>query len=339
MDIPKIVTSPLSLSLTIERWPIRGSFAISRGAKTEAVVVVVELGDGKARGRGECVPYGRYGESIETVTADIEAMRPRLMAGLDRAALQMAMPPGAARNALDCAFWDLEAKRSGRRVHELVGLQAPRPVTTAYTISLAGPAEMAKAAGKAANRALLKVKLGGNSDHGGDAARIAAVRAAAPNATLIVDANEGWDERNLAANLTACAQTGVTMVEQPLPAERDSALANIERPISVCADESARGLNSLRALVGKYDAVNIKLDKAGGLTEALAMVRAAERIGLAIMAGCMVATSLAMAPAVLIAQWAQLVDLDGPLLLSKDREHGLVYEKSLIYPPLPELWG
>jgi L-Ala-D/L-Glu epimerase / N-acetyl-D-glutamate racemase len=339
MDIPKIVTSALTLSLAIERWPIRGNFAISRGAKTEAVVVVVELGDGKARGRGECVPYARYGESVENVAAAIEAMRPRLAAGLDRAALQTMMPPGAARNALDCAFWDIEAKRSERRVYELAGLPAPHPVTTAYTISLAEPAEMAKAAGKAAGRALLKIKLGGNADHGGDTARIAAVRAAAPNATLIVDANEGWDERDIASNLTACAQAGVTMVEQPLPAERDHALATIERPIPVCADESAHGLNSLPALTGKYDMVNIKLDKAGGLTEALAMVREAERVGLSIMAGCMVATSLAMAPAMLLAQQARLVDLDGPLLLSKDRVHGLVYEDSLIYPPVPELWG
>jgi L-Ala-D/L-Glu epimerase / N-acetyl-D-glutamate racemase len=339
MDIPRIVTSPLTLSLVVERWPIRGSFAISRGAKTEAVVVVAELGDGKAHGRGECVPYARYGESLETVMAAIEAMRPRLAAGLDRAALQTAMPPGAARNALDCAFWDLEAKRSGRRVHELAGVSAPHPVTTAYTISLGEPAEMAKAAGIAASRALLKIKLGGNIDHGGDVARIAAVRAAAPSATLIVDANEGWNEGNLAENLSACAQAGAKLVEQPLPADRDHALATFEHPLPICADESVHGLISLPALVGKYDAVNIKLDKAGGLTEALAMVREAERSGFAVMAGCMVATSLAMAPAMLLAQQARFVDLDGPLLLSKDRPNGLVYKDSLVYPPVPTLWG
>jgi L-alanine-DL-glutamate epimerase-like enolase superfamily enzyme len=326
---------PLTLSLAVECWPIAGSFAISRGAKTEAIVVVAELGDGTARGRGECVPYARYGESVEGVVAALEAMRPQLAAGLDRPGLQRAMPPGAARNALDCAFWDLAAKRERRPVHELAGLPALRPVTTAYTISLGPPAEMAKAAAKAASRALLKVKLGAP----GDAERIAAVRAAAPKATLIVDANEGWDAASLAANLAACTEAGVALVEQPLPEGRDQALAVLKRPIPVCADESAHGLASLPALAGKYDAVNIKLDKAGGLTEALAMAAAAERMGLTIMAGCMVATSLAMAPAVLLAQRARFVDLDGPLLLARDRADGLRYADSLVYPALPSLWG
>jgi L-alanine-DL-glutamate epimerase-like enolase superfamily enzyme len=326
---------PLTLNIAVERWPIAGSFAISRGAKTEAVVVVAELGDGKAHGRGECVPYARYGESVESVTAAIEAMRPQLAAGLTRPTLQTVMPPGAARNALDCAFWDLEAKRSGHPVHELAGLSAPHPVTTAYTISLASPADMARAAGKAAGRALLKIKLGAD----GDPARIAAVRVAAPKATLIVDANEGWDERNLAANLTACVKAGVVLVEQPLPEARDGALAAIERPIPICADESAHARASLPVLAGKYDAVNIKLDKAGGLTEALAMAADAGQLGLTIMAGCMVATSLAMAPAVLLAQRARFVDLDGPLLLTKDRAHGLIYGGSLVAPPSPALWG
>jgi L-Ala-D/L-Glu epimerase len=330
---------PLSLALAAERWPIAGSFAISRGSKTEAVVVVAELGDGKARGRGECVPYPRYGESVESVMTQINAMRSQLAAGLDRRALQTAMPPGAARNALDCAFWDLEAKRSGRPVHELAGHVAPHALTTAYTISLGPPAAMAEAAAKAATRALLKVKLGGNDEHGGDAARIAAVRAAAPKATLIVDANEGWDERNLSPNLAACAAAGVVLVEQPLPDGGDQALAGLKRPIPVCADESAHDRASLPALVGKYDAVNIKLDKAGGLTEALAMAAEAERAGFAIMAGCMVATSLAMAPALLLAQKAQYVDLDGPLLLAKDRPDGLTYRDSLVFPPTPALWG
>jgi len=326
---------PLTLSLAVERWPIAGAFAISRGAKTEAVVVVVELHDGAARGRGECVPYARYGESVEDVMAAIEAMRPRLIAGLDRGGLQQAMPAGAARNGLDCAFWDLAAKRENRPVHELAGLAAPHAVTTAYTISLAAPQDMARAAERAADRALLKVKLGAP----GDADRIAAVRKAAPKAALIVDANEGWDEAELAASLAACAEAGVVLVEQPLPEGRDRALAGLQRPIPVCADESAHGLASLPALAGKYDAVNIKLDKAGGLTEALQMLDAAERMGLAIMAGCMVATSLAMAPAVLVAQAARFVDLDGPLLLAKDREHGLRYADSLVYPPKPALWG
>ena len=330
---------PLNLNITPEIWPIAGSFTISRGAKTEAHVVVAELGEGKVPGRGECVPYGRYGESVESVTREIEAIRPLLAAGLTRTALQTAMPPGAARNALDCAFWDLEAKQSGRRAYEIAGLAAPRPLTTAFTISLAAPAEMAKAAAASDTRTLLKVKLGGSDEHGGDAARIAAVRAAAPKATLIVDANEGWTERNLAGHLAACAAAGVVLVEQPLPEGQDGALAGLSRPIPVCADESAHDLTSLAALTGKYDAVNIKLDKAGGLTEALAMVDAAQRAGLAIMAGCMVATSLAMAPAMLLAQAARFVDLDGPLLLAKDRPDGLRYQDSLVYPPSAALWG
>jgi L-alanine-DL-glutamate epimerase-like enolase superfamily enzyme len=335
MDIPSSVIAPLTLSFAVERWPIHGSFTISRGAKSEAVVVVAELGTGKARGRGECVPYARYGESIEGVCAALESIKAQLAAGLTREGLQSAMPPGAARNVLDCAFWDLEAKRSGRSVAELAGLAAPHPLTTAFTISLGDPATMAKAAAAAAGRALLKVKLGGKDDP----ARIAAVRAAAPKATLIVDANEGWTEDNLAANLAACAAAGVALVEQPLSEGSDSVLAKIKRPLPICADESAHGLNSLAALVGTYDAVNIKLDKAGGLTEALAMVREAQRLGLAVMAGCMVATSLAMAPAVLMAQTARIVDLDGPLLLAKDREHGLTYQDSLVLPPAPALWG
>ena len=326
---------PLTLSVAVERWPIAGSFTISRGAKTEAIVVVAELSDGAARGRGECVPYARYGETVEGVVAAIEAMRPALAAGLDRPGLQSAMPAGAARNALDCAFWDLAAKREKRPIHALAGLPVPHAVTTAFTISLASPDAMAQAAEKAASRALLKVKLGAP----GDAGRIAAVRKAAPKTALIVDANEGWDEANLVANLEACADAGVVLVEQPLPEGRDQPLATLKRPIPVCADESAHGLVSLPELAGKYDAVNIKLDKAGGLTEALAMVAAAETMGLAIMAGCMVATSLAMAPAMLVAQAARYVDLDGPLLLARDRDPGLKYADSLVYPPEPALWG
>jgi L-alanine-DL-glutamate epimerase-like enolase superfamily enzyme len=302
-------------------------------------VVVVELSDGKYRGRGECVPYAHYGESVESVTGQIEAMRPQLAQGLTREALQTAMPPGAARNALDCAFWDLAAKRSGKPVHELAGLPAPHALTTAFTISLGSPAAMAKATAASAGRALLKIKLGGDNDLGGDAARIAAVRAAAPKATLIVDANEGWNNSNLAANLSACALARVVLVEQPLPEGRDQALAAIERPLPVCADESVHDRRSLAALTGKYDAINIKLDKAGGLTEALAIAAEGERAGFTIMAGCMVATSLAMAPALLLAQAAAFVDLDGPLLLARDRTNGLRYTDSLVYPATPELWG
>ncbi|HEY4403069.1 MAG TPA: N-acetyl-D-Glu racemase DgcA [Xanthobacteraceae bacterium] len=325
----------LTLNIAVERWPIAGSFTISRGAKTEAVVVVAELGGGKARGRGECVPYARYGETVETVTAAIEAMRAPLAAGLTRTALQSAMPPGAARNALDCAFWDLEAKQSGRPVYEIAGLGAPHTLTTAFTISLGTAEAMTEATARAADRPLLKIKLGGD----GDPARIKAVRAAAPQATLIVDANEGWTERNLAENLAACADAGVVLVEQPLPENADAALANIARPIPICADESAHARDSLAALRGKYDAVNIKLDKAGGLTEALAMADDAVRHGLTIMAGCMVATSLAMAPAILLAQRARFVDLDGPLLLAKDRPQGLRYAGSRLEPATAALWG
>jgi L-alanine-DL-glutamate epimerase-like enolase superfamily enzyme len=326
---------PLVLSVEVERWPIAGSFAISRGAKTEAAVVVAALSDGHYRGRGECVPYARYGETLEGVAAQVAAMAGPIARGLDRAGLQAAMGPGAARNALDCAFWDLAAKQSGRPVHELAGLPPPRPLLTAYTISLAAPREMAAAAEKVAGRALLKVKLGGPDDP----ARIAAVRRAAPRCELIVDANEGWTPDNLMANLAACADAGVTLLEQPLPADRDEVLAGIVRPLAVCADESVHARASLVTLSGKYDAVNVKLDKSGGLTEALAMAKEAEELGLRLMVGCMVATSLAMAPAMLAAQRARVVDLDGPLLLARDRPHGLRYEGSLVHPGTAELWG
>jgi L-alanine-DL-glutamate epimerase-like enolase superfamily enzyme len=328
-----------ALAVTVERWPIAGSFTISRGAKTEAVVMVAKLADGRHHGRGECVPYARYGESIESVTAAIEGLRPAIEAGLDRTGLQKAIPAGAARNALDCALWDLAAKRAGKPAYQLAGLAPPRALTTAYTISLGSPAEMTVAAEKAATRALLKVKLGGDDSDGGDPERIAAVRRAAPKAALIVDANEGWSPQNLAANLAACAAAGVELVEQPLPADADAALASRSRPIPVCADESVHGRASLAGLKGKYDAINIKLDKTGGLTEALAMAAEAERIGFTLMVGCMVATSLAMAPAMLLAQRARYVDLDGPLLLARDRPDGLRYAGSQVAPPEPALWG
>ena len=325
----------LSLSATVERWPIAGAFTISRGAKTEAAVVVAKLSDGRFSGRGECVPYARYGESVEAVAAAIEAMQGDLRNGMDRVALQSAMKPGAARNALDCAFWDLEAKRAGKRVYELAGLAPPHQLLTAFTISLGEPDVMAQAAARAAGRKLLKIKLGAP----GDPARIAAVREAAPNATLIVDANEGWTTDSLAGNISACARANVALIEQPLPADADGALADIKRAVPICADESAHDRASLAALVNKYDAVNVKLDKTGGLTEALAMADEARKLKLDIMAGCMVATSLAMAPAVLLAQRARYVDLDGPLLLARDREDGLRYEGSLVHPPDAVLWG
>ncbi len=325
----------MELSVRIERWPLAGAFTISRGSKTEAVVVVVELSDGIRRGRGESVPYQRYGETPDGIVAAVEAMRPTLRRGLDRAALQRAMPAGAARNALDCAYWDVNAKQKGRRAQDLAGIAAVAPVTTAYTISLASAVQMAAAAEQAAWRPLLKVKLGAGEDGG----RIAAVRRAAPKADLIVDANEGWDADNLQHNLAACADAGVTLIEQPLPQARDQMLAQIKRPIPVCADESVHDRASLDALAGKYDAVNIKLDKAGGLTEALALAAEAKRRGFGIMVGSMVATSLAVAPAILVAQRARVVDLDGPLLLAADRADGLRYEGSVVYPSEPALWG
>ena len=325
----------VSLFIHLEKWPIAGKFAISRGAKTTAEVVVAELADGRRRGRGECVPYGRYGETVEGVAAAIGAMREPLAGGLDRLGLQQRMPAGAARNALDCAFWDFEAKRAGKPAHALAGLPAPRPLVTAYTISLDRPDAMAVAAAKAASRELLKVKLGG----AGDPERIRAIRAATPGCELIVDANEGWNPQNLAENLAACAEAGVTLIEQPVPAGADQCLAAFPHAIPICADESVHDCASLAALVGKYDAVNIKLDKTGGLTEALRLAAEAARLGFDLMVGCMISTSLAMAPAHLLAQRARVVDLDGPLLLAQDRPHGLRYERSLVHPPTPELWG
>jgi L-alanine-DL-glutamate epimerase-like enolase superfamily enzyme len=282
------------------------------------------------------VPYPRYGETVEGVAAAIEAMRPALERGLTREALQDAMPAGAARNAVDCALWDLDAKRSGVRAHVTAGVDRLRPVTTAYTISLGTPEVMAEAAAKAADRPILKIKLGAPE---GDIERIRAVRRAAPAATLIADANEGWTEANLAGHFAACAEAGFALVEQPLPAKADGALAGIARPVPICADESVHDRPSLDRLVGLYDAVNVKLDKTGGLTEALALVEAAEARGLSLMVGCMVGTSLAMAPALVLAPRARFVDLDGPLLLAKDREPGLAYEGSVVHPPAPALWG
>ncbi|HEY4819662.1 MAG TPA: enolase C-terminal domain-like protein, partial [Xanthobacteraceae bacterium] len=267
---------PLSLRVATERWPIAGAFTISRGSKTQAEVVVAEVGDGLHRGRGECVPYGRYGETVEGVAAAIARLGPEIARGLDRAELQGALPAGAARNALDCALWDLAAKQAQRPVQALADLPLPRPLVTAYTISLGTPHAMAAAAEKAATRSLLKIKLG----QAGDPERIRAVRAAAPRAELIVDANEGWTAENLGANLAACAAAGVTLVEQPLPAEADAVLADIPHPIPVCADESVHDRASLKRLAGKYDAINLKLDKAGGLTEALALAAEAARMGL-----------------------------------------------------------
>ncbi|MBY6240263.1 N-acetyl-D-Glu racemase DgcA [Methylosinus sp. Sm6] len=325
----------VEMTIAVERFPIAGRFVISRGAKTEAVAVTVALREGEAIGRGECVPYARYGESVESVVAALEGARRALEAGAGRAELARLLPAGAARNAADCALWDLEAKRSGVRAFGRAGLETMRPLVTAYTISVGAPAEMREAAARAAERPLLKVKLAG----AGDIERIAAVRDGAPRARLIVDANEAWPEADLEKNLEACARAGVQLVEQPLPAGADAALARIARRVPVCADESLHDRAGLAALVGRYDAVNIKLDKTGGLTEALALAAEARRMGFAIMAGCMVGSSLAMAPALILAQQADFVDLDGPLLLAKDREPGLRYDGSVVSPPEPALWG
>jgi L-alanine-DL-glutamate epimerase-like enolase superfamily enzyme len=332
------VTGP-RLTVAIERWPIAGSFTISRGSRTEAVVVTATLAQNGLIGRGECVPYARYGESVEGVASDIEALAGRIKAGMDRAALQQALPPGAARNALDCAFWDLEAKQAGKRVWDLSGTPPPDGMTTAYTLSVGTPEAMAKAAHLARHRPLLKVKLAGRNETGTDDDRIRAVRAAAPDSTLIVDANEAWAGDDLSIFMTACAQAKVALVEQPLPAGADAALADIGHTVPICADESAHDVNGLPALIGRYDVINIKLDKTGGLTEALALAQASRQAGLGIMVGCMLGTSLAMAPAMVLAADADFVDLDGPLLLAKDRDPGLTFDASRMRSPPRALWG
>jgi L-alanine-DL-glutamate epimerase-like enolase superfamily enzyme len=325
----------IGLSVARERYEIAGGFRIARGARTHAEVVVATLTDGAHTGRGECVPYPRYGETVEGVMAAIEAMGPALAGGLDRVGLQAAMKPGAARNALDCALWDIEAKRADQPVWRLAGLPEPGPVVTAFTLSLDAPEAMRAKAEANAHRPLLKVKLGG----AGDVARIHAVRAGAPDARIVVDANEGWSAADYAALAPEFVALGVAMVEQPFPAGDDAPLAAMDRPLPVCADESCHDRATLAALKGRYDMVNVKLDKTGGLTEALALKAAAEAMGFGVMVGCMLGTSLGMAPAVLAAQGAAVVDLDGPLLLAQDRAPGLVYDARGVHPPAPELWG
>ena len=318
-----------------DRFPIAGAFTISRGSKTEAEVICCAISDGGSSGRGECVPYRRYGETMESVNAAIEAMRGEIIRGMDREELLRAMPAGAARNALDCALWDLEAKMSGRRAYARISAAAPRPVETAFTLSLGTPDAMAVQAAANAARPLLKVKIGGEND----IERIRAVVDAAPRSRIILDANEGWTDGNVEANLAAAAELGIALIEQPLPAGRDEILRRIEHAVPICADESVHEVADLEKLAGLYDAVNIKLDKAGGLTAAIQLRDRARELDLSIMVGCMVGTSLAMAPAVLLAQGADFVDLDGPLLLARDRSPGLVYQGSMVSPPEPALWG
>lgn len=325
----------LTVKASAERFEIAGGFAISRGSRTHADVIVATLSDGSHSGRGECVPYARYGESLDSVTQQISDIARQIGDGLDRHGLQEAMPAGAARNALDCAFWDLEAKKSGQSAASLAGLGDLEPVTTAYTLSVGTPESMGEAASKAADRPLLKVKLAGK----GDADRIRAVRENAPGARLIVDANEAWDPSCFDENMAACRAVGVELIEQPLPASDDALLADLDRPVPVCADESLHTRKDLSSLRTRYDAVNIKLDKAGGLTESLLLLNDARALDFKVMIGCMLGTSLAMAPAVLVAQAVDYVDLDGPLLLSEDRTPGLRFEGSLLHPPEPALWG
>lgn len=326
------------LSVRHESWPIRGSFTISRGARTTAEVVVAEITRNGVTGRGESVPYARYGETVDGVIAAIEEVAPDVARGLAIEELQDLMPPGAARKAVDCALWDLIARELGVAVWKLAGLPEPRPVVTAYTLSIAEPAAMEQAARNARRFPLLKVKLG-TGDIAGDRDRLLAVRRGAPDARLIVDANEAWSPDDLCAIAPALADAGVAMVEQPLPAGQDEALAGIRCPVPLCADESCHDTASLDALVGRYQMVNIKLNKTGGLTEAIRLRQAARAAGLRVMVGCMVGTSLAMAPASLIAGDADFVDLDGPLLLARDREHGIRYDDGVMWPPEPALWG
>ncbi|GAB1380883.1 N-acetyl-D-Glu racemase DgcA [Pararhodobacter aggregans] len=319
------------ISVTPQSFRLAEVFTISRGSRTEAKVLTVRIERDGLVGWGECVPYARYGETLESVADEIRS----LPEGIDRAALQGALPPGAARNAVDCALWDLEAKRAGKRVWQLAGLAAPGPEITCFTLSLDTPEKMQAAAARHAHRPVLKIKLG-TAD---DMARLEAVRAGAPKARIVVDANEGWTAEVYSELAPHLLRLGVAMVEQPLPAGKDQLLAEIARPLPVCADESCHDRHSLPDLKGKYDMVNIKLDKTGGLTEALALRDAARAEGYRVMVGCMVGTSLAMAPAVLVAQGAEVTDLDGPLLLAEDRETPLVYDEAGVHPSEPGLWG
>ncbi|MDF1607418.1 dipeptide epimerase [Hoeflea sp. YIM 152468] len=326
---------PRQLHVTIDSFPLTKAFNISRGAKTAADVVTCTITEDGKSGRGECVPYPRYGETVEGVRDTIQSFHDAIASGMSRDELQSAMAAGAARNAIDCALWDLEAKLSGTRASSTACRMLPRPVPTAVTISLGEPADMAAEARAHASQKLLKVKVGTSDDR----ARMHAVASAAPNAEIILDANEGWDEGNIREHLLLAAELHVGLIEQPLPAGKDEILAHIPRPVPICADESVHTRADLDSLLGRYDAINIKLDKTGGLTEALKMRDRARELGFGVMIGCMVGSSLAMAPAVLLAQDADWVDLDGPLLLARDQSPGLVYSGSLVSPPSADLWG
>lgn len=315
-----------------EIWPLKDTFAISRGSKTAAHVIVVVVHDGSHQGRGESVPYARYDETVEGVLDAIGVAAHSITAHTDLARL---LKPGAALNALDCAFWDLEAKRSGTSVASLAGLPTPISKLTAYTLSLDAPEAMARKATDVGHLPLLKLKLGG----AGDAERIRAVRSVRPDARLLVDANEAWTLDMLPEFMAVAAECGVEVIEQPLPASADAALRSFPRTVPICADESVHTVGDLDRLEGLYDAVNVKLDKAGGLTGAIALAREARRRNLKVMIGSMVATSLAVAPAMLLASDADWIDLDGPLLLAQDRTPALHIENGRIFPPESALWG
>lgn len=323
------------LSTRIETFPLRKHFTISRGTKTETILVTADIAADGVCGRGECGPNARYDETPASVVAQITSLSSDIANGLDRATLQGRLPPGAARNALDCALWDFEAKRTGRSVWEVAGLSEPGSVQTAFTLSADSPEAMAQDARANADRPILKLKMTGDDD----LARVRAVHAAAPNAQLIVDANEAWDADVYRRMVPYFVTLGVALIEQPFPEGEDEGLRHLERPIPVCADESFRDASSAAGLVGKYDVVNIKLDKTGGLTAALEATSAARQSGFDVMVGCMVSTSLAMAPAFLVAQEARFVDLDGPLLLAKDRDPPIPIFGSTVMPPRQELWG
>ena len=321
----------MQIDVTRDVFKLAQVFTIARGSRTEAQVLTVKLNDGQHVGWGECVPYARYGESLQSVTDEITGL-PDAFSRFD---LYDLLPAGAARNAVDCALWDLEAKRAGNPVWELAGLEAPGPEITAYTLSLDTPEAMKAQAALHAFRPLLKIKLGTPDDM----PRLEAVRAGAPKSTIIVDANEGWSAEVYADLAPHLVRLGVELVEQPLPAGEDHALLGMQRPVPVCADESCHDRSSLADLKGKYDVVNIKLDKTGGLTEALALRDAAIAQGYEVMVGCMVGSSLAIAPATLVAQGASVVDLDGPLLLAEDRDEPLIFDNAGVHPPSATLWG
>ena len=330
------MTASRHLTIRAESWPLKQRFSIARGSKISADVLAVELTENGFTGRGEAVPYRRYGESMETVTAAVEALQKALEQGLDRDGLLDALLPGAARNAIDCALWDLQAKQENCSAAELAGINL-KPIQTAFTVVIDDADKMAAQAEKAKAYPLLKIKLGGRDGVMADITRLSAIAEARPDAQLIVDSNEGWQIDELARYAEPLGRYGVRFFEQPVPQAQEAGLADIDLPF--CADESMHDRHSLDALPRAYDWVNLKLDKTGGLTEALACAKAAKADGRKIMVGCMVATSLSMAPAMLLAQYADIVDLDGPLWLSEDRDNGLRYDGATIYPPDEILWG